>query len=79
MEIVVLSLPRSLLAWMVMEAAFVMLVEVPVNAPVDELMLRAGWKLEPLVMLHEVAEPPVLEGVMVPMVLSFCEGEGEPL
>ena len=40
MEIVVLSLPPLLLAWMVMEAAFVMLVGVPVNAPADELMLR---------------------------------------
>ena len=78
MEIVVLSLPPLLLALMVMEAAFVMLVGVPVNAPVDELMLRPDGS-EPLVMLHEVAEPPVLVGVMVLMVLSFVKVKGEPL
>ena len=63
---------------MVIEAALVMLVGVPVNAPVDELMLRPDGS-EPLVMLHDVAAPPVLEGVMVPMVLSFVNVKGEPL
>ena len=63
---------------MVMEAALVMLVGVPVNAPVDELMLRPDGS-EPLVMLHDVAAPPLLEGVTVPMVLSFVNVKGEPL
>lgn len=63
---------------MVMEAALVMLVGVPVNAPVDELMLRPDGS-EPLVMLHDVAAPPLLEGVMVPMELSFVNVKGEPL
>ena len=55
-----------------------MLVGVPVSAPVDELMLRPDGR-EPLVMLHEVAAPPVLVGVMVLMVLSFVKVKGEPL
>ena len=55
-----------------------MLVGVPDNAPVDELMLRPDGS-EPLVMLHEVADPPVLVGVMVLMVLSFVKVKGEPL
>ena len=63
---------------MVIEAALVMLVGVPVNAPVDELMLRPEGR-EPLVILHEVAAPPVLVGVMVLMVLSFVKVKGEPL
>ena len=63
---------------MVMEAALVMLVGVPVSAPVDELILRPEGS-EPLVILHEVAAPPVLVGVMVLMVLSFVKVKGEPL
>ena len=34
---------------------------------------------EPPVMLQEVAAPPVFEGVMVLMVLSFVKVKGEPL
>ena len=63
---------------MVMEAALVMLVGVPVSAPVDELMLRPDGR-EPLVMLQEVAAPPVFVGVIVLMVLSFVKVKGEPL
>ena len=39
-------------------------------APVDELMLSPVGS-EPLVMLHEVAAPPVFEGVMVVMAVFF--------
>ena len=61
-----------------MDAALLTTVGVPVRAPVDELMLSPDGS-EPLVMLHEVAEPPVLVGVMVLMVLSFVKVKGEPL
>lgn len=55
-----------------MDAALLTTVGVPVRAPVDELMLRPDGS-EPLVMLHELAAPPVLEGVMVLIVLSFVK------
>ena len=55
-----------------MDAALLTTVGVPVRAPVDELMLSPDGS-EPLVMLHELAAPPVLEGVMVLIVLSFVK------
>ena len=61
-----------------MDAALLTTVGVPVSAPVDELMLRPDGN-EPLVMLQEVAAPPVFEGVMVLMVLSCVKVKGEPL
>lgn len=61
-----------------MDTALLTTVGVPVSAPVDELMLRPDGR-EPPVILHDVAAPPVLEGVMVPMVLSFVNVKGEPL
>ena len=61
-----------------MDTALLTTVGVPVRAPVDELMLRPDGS-EPLVMLHEPAAPPVFEGVMVLIVLSFVKVKGEPL
>ena len=55
-----------------MDAALLTTVGVPVRAPVDELMLSPDGS-EPLVMLHELAAPPVLEGVMVLIVLPFVK------
>ena len=46
-------------------------------APVDELMLRPDGR-EPLVMLHEVAAPPVFEGVMVLMAVFLVNVYGPP-
>ena len=46
-------------------------------APVDELMLSPDGR-EPLVILHEVAAPPVLVGVMVLMAVFFVNVYGPP-
>ena len=51
---------------------------VPEIAPVVELNDNPEGS-DPLVMLHELLAPPVLEGVIVLMVLSFEKVKGEPL
>ena len=51
---------------MVMKAVLLTVVGVPLMEPVDVLNVSPVGS-EPLVMLHEVAAPPVLVGVMVLM------------
>ena len=63
---------------MVTEAVLYTAVGVPEMAPVDELKDNPEGS-DPLVMLHELLAPPVLEGVMVLIVLSFVKVKGEPL
>ena len=52
-----------------MEDVLVTAVGVPEMYPWSNSMTTAGS--DPLVMLHELLAPPVLEGVIVLMVLSF--------